>query len=118
MNDQKEKKNKEIKWKIISAIGLTGTAAFGTLYFVQSGKFNEANETAQLVKKVVGGPLIERLIKNEELKLARTDNKIANIKKNNITKEAEKVLKEHMEHRDNIIETIADFVDVRDALNK
>ena len=36
------------------------------------------------MRTVVGGPLIDRLIKNEELKLSRIDTKIANLLSKNV----------------------------------
>ena len=77
---------------------------------------NKTNETTELIKRVVGGQLIERLIKNEEKTLARFDNKIANIQNNGLDEISKKVLEDLFERRQNVIETIADFVDVRDVL--
>lgn len=68
-------------------------------------------------KRVVGGPLINRLIKNEEKTLSRLDNKIIKISKNGLDENVKLVLKDLQEKRQNVIETIADFVLVRDALN-
>lgn len=114
----KETKQNDTKWKVIATASLTGTIILGTLYFKQSKEINKADDTIELVKEVVGGPLIDRLIKNEELKLSRTDNKINNILNNNMTKAAEKVLEEHKQKREIILETISDFIKVREALKR
>ena len=76
----------------------------------------KALEDVALVKRVVGGPLINRLIKNEEVRLSRISNKIANISKNNLDEAAQAVLKEMMNDKQNSMETIKDFVEVRDTL--
>ena len=114
----KERKQNDTKWKVIATASLTGTIILGALYFKQSKEINKADDTIELVKEVVGGPLIDRLIKNEELKLSRTDNKINNILNNNMTKAAEKVLEEHKQKREIILETISDFIKVREALKR
>lgn len=121
----KEKKTifekvKENKWEILSGIGLTTSAVLGIMYGIELTKNKQVDNTANLVKRVVGGPLIERLIKNEELKLSRTTNKIDNILSKEMTiemtKSTEKLLEDLNYRKQNIIETIADFVSVRDAL--
>ena len=83
------------------------------MYELEVKKNKQANDTAILVKRVVGGPLIDRLIKNEELKV---DNKIANLINKGIDEKTKKVLELKKEDRRLIIETIADFKDVKDAL--
>lgn len=118
----KEKKTiftkvKENKWKILTGISITTSAVFGTLYGLEIYKNKQSNDTAELVKRVVGGPLINRLIKNEEKTLSRLDNKIIKISKNGLDENVKLVLKDLQEKRQNVIETIADFVLVRDALN-
>ena len=117
----KEKKNtlekvKENKWKILTGVCFTATVALGAMYGMEVNKNKQANDTANLVKRVVGGPLIDRLITNEELKLSRENNKINNILSNEMTKATEIEVKEHYAKRQNIIETISDFVKVREAL--
>lgn len=82
----KEKKTiftkvKENKWKILTGISITTSAVLGTLYGLEIYKNKQSNDTAELVKRVVGGPLINRLIKNEEKTLSRLDNKIIKISK-------------------------------------
>lgn len=109
-------KVKENKWKILTGIGITTSAILGTMYGLELYKNKQSDDTAELVKRVVGGPLIDRLIKNEELKLSRTSNKIDNILSNEMTKATEKLLEDLNDKKQNIIETIADFVLVRDAL--
>ena len=109
-------KVKENKWEILSGIGLTTSAVLGTMYGIELTKNRQVDNTANLVKRVVGGPLIERLIKNEEKTLSRLDNKIIKISKNVLDKNAELVLKDIQDKRQNVIETIADFISVRDAL--
>lgn len=79
-------------------------------------KLEKKEETAELVKNVVGGPLIDRLIKNEELKLSRIDNKIQRMLINNLDEAGKKAVKIKQEDRQQILETIADFYDVKEAL--
>ena len=81
-------------------------------------KCKEQEETAELVRTVVGGPLIDRLIKNEELKLSRIDTKIANLLSKNVDDNIKKVLEVKENDRTNILETIADFKKVKDALKR
>ena len=81
-------------------------------------KSKEQEETAELVRTVVGGPLIDRLIKNEELKLSRIDTKIANLLSKNVDDNIKKVLEVKENDRTNILETIADFKKVKDALKR
>ena len=135
---------KKIGLTALAITGTVGTVGFGTLYCVRTKQFdrvmelakksvgqseillaayeekccqaNKTNETTELIKRVVGGQLIERLIKNEEKTLARFDNKIANIQNNGLDEISKKVLEDLFERRQNVIETIADFVDVRDVL--
>lgn len=118
MNEKKTtlEKVKENKWKILTGICLTSTVVLGTMYGMEIKKNKQANDTANLVKRVVGGPLIDRLIKNEELKLSRTDNKISNLINKGMDEKTKKVLEIHQERRNQILETIADFKDVKDAL--
>lgn len=117
----KEKKTlfekvKENKWEILTGVGFTTSAVLGIMYGNELMKNKQIDNTAELVKRVVGGPLIERLIKNEEKTLSRLDNKIIKISKNVLDKNAELVLKDIQDKRQNVIETIADFVSVKDAL--
>ena len=118
MNEKKTifEKVKENKWKILTSVCFTSTVVLGTMYGLEVKKNKQANDTAILVKRVVGGPLIDRLIKNEELKLSRVDNKIANLINKGIDEKTKKVLELKKEDRRLIIETIADFKDVKDAL--
>ena len=126
--------------------GVTGTAVLGVLLYLKtkdcnelkqlserlhldldiykeaweglSLKCKEQEETAELVRTVVGGPLIDRLIKNEELKLSRIDTKIANLLTKNVDDNIKKVLEVKENDRTNILETIADFKKVKDALKR
>ena len=144
MKQNENVKNEKRDWKKIGLTALAITVGFGTLYCVRTKQFdrvmelakksvgqseillaayeekcyqaNKTNETTELIKRVVGGQLIERLIKNEEKTLARFDNKIANIQNNGLDEISKKVLEDLFERRQNVIETIADFVDVRDVL--
>lgn len=109
-------KVKENKWKILTGISITTSAVLGIMYGLELYKNKQSDNTAELVKRVVGGPLINRLIKNEEKTLSRLDNKIIIISKNGLDENAKLVLKDLQEKRQNVIETIADFVLVRDAL--
>lgn len=114
------KRVKENKWEILAGVGFATSAVLGIMYGNELMKNKQIDNTAELVKRVVGGPLIERLIKNEELKLSRTTNKIDNILSKEMTiemtKSTEKLLEDLNYRKQNIIETIADFVSVRDAL--
>lgn len=118
MNEKKTifKKVKENKWKILTGVCFTSTAVLGTMYGLEVKKNKQADNTANLVKRVVGGPLIDRLIKNEELKLSRVNNKIANLINKGIDEKTKKVLELKKEDRKVILETIADFKDVKDVL--
>lgn len=116
-----EKKNllekvKENKWKILTGVGFTTSVILGGMYGIELNKNKQADNTAELVKRVVGGPLIERLITNEELRLARLDNKIEIMLKNNLDEVSKVTVNELKQKRQNILETIADFVSVREAL--
>ena len=132
-----EKKDKNIGLIVLSTAGIVGSVGLGVLCYQLSkenkalkidkelykdayenlaDKLTKIAETGEKVKRVVGGPLIDRLIKNEEKKLSRINNKIANLLSNNIT-EATKVVAEELEaEKQGAIETIADFVEVRDTL--
>ena len=132
-----EKKDKNIGLIVLSTAGIVGSVGLGVFCYQLSkenkalkidkelykdayenlaDKLTKLAETGELVKRVVGGPLIDRLIKNEEKKLSRINNKIANLLSNNIT-EATKVVAEELEaEKQGVIETIADFVEVRDTL--
>lgn len=79
-------------------------------------KLEEKNDTAELVKRVVGGPLIDRLIKNEELKLSRTENSISNLLRGGLDELKKITLKEKEGKKKNILETIADYISVKEAL--
>ena len=68
------------------------------------------------IKQSVGEIALVRLIKNEELVLSRTDNKIAKLKKVGVDEAKKLVLQELEEKRQNSIETIADFVKAKDML--
>lgn len=118
MKKEENEKRTDVKWKVVTAVSLAGTATLGALYYIQTKDIQEAKKNAELVKRVVGGPLIDRLIKNEEIKLSRIESKINNITKENLTKAMEVVLKEHLNKKENTIETIADFVAVREVLKK
>ena len=132
-----EKRDKNIGLIVLSTAGIVGSVGLGVLCYQLSkenkalkidkelykdayenlaDKLTKIAETGEKVKRVVGGPLIDRLIKNEEKKLSRINNKIANLLSNNIT-EATKVVAEELEaEKQGVIETIADFVEVRDTL--
>ena len=58
------------------------------------------------------------LLKNEELKLSRIDTKIANLLSKNVDDNIKKVLEVKENDRTNILETIADFKKVKDALKR
>lgn len=117
-NKEQHEKRKDIKWKVITALSITGTATLGALYYMQSKDVKQAKEDADLVRRVVGGPLINTLIRNEELKLSRTNNKERDILSSNMTEATKVVLEEVRSKKQNIIQTIADYVAVRDVLKR
>lgn len=117
-NREKQEKGKDLKWKVITTISLAGTATLGVLYYMQSKDVKQAKEDAELVRRVVGGPLIERLINNEERNRTRTDNKIKNLQATELTEVTKVVLEELKTKRKHQSETIADFVMVREVLKK
>ena len=143
---KKEVNMKKVGLIAAATAGVTGTAVLGVLLYLKtkdcneykqlserlrldldiykeaweglSLKSKEQEETAELVRTVVGGPLIDRLIKNEELKLSRIDTKIANLLSKNVDDNIKKVLEVKENDRTNILETIADFKKVKDALKR
>ena len=117
-NRETHEKGKDLKWKVVTAVSLAGTATLAVLYYMQSKDIEQAKEDIDLVRRVVGGPLIDTLIRNEELKLSRTTNKEKDILANNMTEATKVVLEEVRSKKQNIMQTIADYVAVRDALNK
>ena len=131
-----EKKDKNIGLIVLSTAGIVGSVGLGVLCYQLSkenkalkidkelykdayenlaDKLTKIAETGEKVKRVVGGPLIDRLIKNEEIKLSRIDNKITHLLEKGIDEAKKKVL-ELKEERQQILETIADFKDVKDSL--
>ena len=143
---KKEVNMKKVGLIVAATAGVTGTVGLGVLLYMKtkdckelemlnerlqldldifkeawegiSLKCKEQEETAELVRTVVGGPLIDRLIKNEELKLSRIDTKIANLLSKNVDDNIKKVLEVKENDKANIIETIADFKKVKDALKR
>ena len=145
-NTEKKVNMKKVGLITVAAAGATSTAVLGVLLYLKtkdcnelkqlserlhldldiykeawegiSLKCKEQEETAELVRTVVGGPLIDRLIKNEEIKLSRIDTKIANLLSKNVDDNIKKVLEVKENDKANIIETIADFKKVKDALKR
>ena len=117
-NKEHKEKSKDIKWKVITTLSIAGTATLGVLHYMQSKDVQQAKEDAELVRRVVGGPLIDTLIRNEELKLSRTNNKERDILASNMTEATKVVLEEVRSKKQNIIQTIADYVAVRDVLKR
>ena len=145
-NTEKKVNMKKVGLIAAATAGVTGTAVLGVLLYLKtkdcnelkqlserlhldldiykeawegiSLKCKEQEETAELVRTVVGGPLIDRLIKNEEIKLSRIDTKIANLLSKNVDDNIKKVLEVKENDKANIIETIADFKKVKDALKR
>ena len=143
---KKEVNMKKVGLIAAATAGVTGTTVLGILLYLKTKECNEhkqlserlrldldiykeaweglslkckdQEETAELVRTVVGGPLIDRLIKNEELKLSRIDTKIANLLSKNVDDNIKKVLEVKENDRTNILETIADFKKVKDALKR
>ena len=133
----KEKKDKKVRLTILATAGLVSSAGLGILYYLQTKevkalkidkelykdaydgvaeKLIQQCETAELVKRVVGGPLIDRLIKNEELARSRVENKITKLMSKGMDEISKITIKELEAKKQNHMETIADFVEVRDAL--
>ena len=131
-----EKKDKNIGLIVLSTTGIVGSIGLGVFCYQLSkenkalkidkelykdayenlaDKLTKIAETGEKVKRVVGGPLIDRLIKNEEIKLSRIDNKITHLLKKGMDEAKKKVL-ELKEERQQILETIAEFKDVKDSL--
>lgn len=145
-NTEKKVNMKKVGLIAAATAGVTGTAVLGVLLYLKtkdcnelkelndrlfmdidiykeaweglSLKFKEKEETAELIRTVVGGPMIDRLIKNEEIKLSKIDTKIANLLSKNVDDNIKKVLEVKENDRNNIIETIADFKKVKDALKR
>ena len=131
-----EKKDKNIGLIVLSTAGIVGSVGLGVFCYQLSkenkalkidkelykdayenlaDKLTKIAETGEKVKRVVGGPLIDRLIKNEEIKLSRIDNKITHLLEKGMDEAKKKVL-ELKEERQQILETIAEFKDVKDSL--
>ena len=117
-NRENHEKGKDLNWKVVTAVSLAGTATLAVLYYMQSKDIEQAKEDIDLVRRVVGGPLIERLINNEERNRTRTDNKIKNLQATELTEAAKVVLEELKTKRKHQSETITDFVMVREVLKR
>ena len=141
---EKQAKEKNIKTKVIAIGGVIGTVVLGGLCYKlyrdncslklgmvaleneMTNKDNEldfchnymekANDIMAHIKQSVGEIALVRLIKNEELVLSRTENKIAKLKEVGVDEANKLVLQELEERRQNSIETIADFVKAKDML--
>ena len=88
------------------------------VYEVLVKKTAEQNETIELVKNVVGGTLINRLITNEEKVLSRLFNKKDRLVEQGLDKIAEKALEDLNDRIQNSLETITDYKSVKDVLHK
>ena len=143
---KKEVKIKKVGVIAAATVGVTGTVVLGVLLYLKtkdcnelkqlserlhldldiykeaweglSLKCEEQEETAELVRTVVGGPLIDRLIKNEEKVVTRFLNKKDKILNNGLDEVSKKVLEDLDDRIQNSIETIADFKKVKDALKR
>ena len=141
---EKQAKEKNIKTKVIAIGGVIGTVVLGGLCYKlyrdncslklgmialeneMTNKDNEldfchnyiekVNDIMAHIKQSVGEIALVRLIKNEELVLSRTENKIAKLKEVGVDEAKKLVLQELEERRQNSIETIADFVKAKDML--
>ena len=141
---EKQAKEKNIKTKVIAIGGVIGTVVLGGLCYKlyrdncslklgmialeneMTNKDNEldfchnymekANDIMAHIKQSVGEIALVRLIKNEELVLSRTENKIAKLKEVGVDEAKKLVLQELEERRQNSIETIADFVKAKNML--
>ena len=141
---EKQAKEKNIKTKVIAIGGVIGTVVLGGVCYKlyrdncslklgmialeneMTNKDNEldfchnymekANDIMAHIKQSVGEIALVRLIKNEELVLSRTENKIAKLKEVGVDEAKKLVLQELEERRQNSIETIADFVKAKNML--
>ena len=141
---EKQAKEKNIKTKVIAIGGVIGTVVLGGVCYKlyrdncslklgmialeneMTNKDNEldfchnymekASNIMAHIKQSVGEIALVRLIKNEELVLSRTENKIAKLKEVGVDEAKKLVLQELEERRQNSIETIADFVKAKDML--
>ena len=141
---EKQAKEKNIKTKVMAIGGVIGTVVLGGVCYKlyrdncglklgmvaleneMANKDNEldfchnyiekANDIMAHIKQSVGEIALVRLIKNEELVLSRTENKIAKLKEVGVDEAKKLVLQELEERRQNSIETIADFVKAKDLL--
>ena len=141
---EKQAKEKNIKTKVIAIGGVIGTVVLGGVCYKlyrdncslklgmialeneMTNKDNEldfchnymekASNIMAHIKQSVGEIALVRLIKNEELVLSRTENKIAKLKEVGVDEAKKLVLQELEERRQNSIETIADFVKAKNML--
>ena len=141
---EKQAKEKNIKTKVMAIGGVIGTVVLGGVCYKlyrdncslklgmialeneMTNKDNEldfchnymekASNIMAHIKQSVGEIALVRLIKNEELVLSRTENKIAKLKEVGVDEAKKLVLQELEERRQNSIETIADFVKAKDML--
>ena len=141
---EKQAKEKNIKTKVIAIGGVIGTVVLGGVCYklyrdncsLKLGMIALENEMTNKdnkldfchnymekasnimahIKQSVGEIALVRLIKNEELVLSRTENKIAKLKEVGVDEAKKLVLQELEERRQNSIETIADFVKAKDML--
>ena len=143
---KKEVNMKKVGLIAAATAGVTGTAVLGVLLYLKTKDCNELKElnkrlfmdidiykeaweglslkckdqeeTAELVRTVVGGPLIDRLIKNEEKIVTRFLNNKDKILNNGLDELSKKALEDLDDRIQNSIETIADFKKVKDALKR
>ena len=141
---EKQAKEKNIKTKVIAIGGVIGTVVLGGVCYKlyrdncslklgmialeneMTNKDNEldfchnymekASNIMAHIKQSVGEIALVRLIKNEELVLSRTENKIAKLKEVGVDEAKKFVLQELEERRQYSIETIADFVIAKNML--
>ena len=78
----------------------------------------EQSKTIELVKDVVGGKVLDRLITNEEKVLSRIFNKKNQLIEKGLDKIGEKTIEDLDDKIKNSLETIADFKSAKDALRK
>lgn len=143
---KKEINMKKVGLIVAATAGVTGTVGLGVLLYLKTKDCNELKEinerlfldldiykeaweglslkckdqeeTAELVRTIVGGPLIDRLIKNEEKVVTRFLNKKDKILNNGLDEISKKVLEDLDDRIQNSIETIADFKTVKDTLKR
>ena len=134
---KKEERKNNLALKAVAATGILATAGLAVVCYKQKTdidklmlsrdiyreaydgvtmKIAELQDNTEIVRQVVGGPLIDRLIKNEDKTLSRYRNKKESLINEGINNITQKVLEEYEDKIQNCKDTIADFRKVKDLL--